>query len=72
MWVVGVGAETLPLSVGAPPAEPDAAHALEHLAFCFENLMQSEADVAAYTRTLVGAGRGLSAAGSRLWPVEAR
>lgn len=55
--VVGVGADTLQLAVGAPPPTADSRLALEHLAFCFENLLQSEADVATYAGTLTGAAR---------------
>ncbi|MFI1097926.1 DUF4253 domain-containing protein [Streptomyces sp. NPDC020917] len=53
--VVGVGFDTLRLSVAAPPATADAALAVaaEHLAFCPDNIWQGVGSVADYAEMLV-------------------
>ncbi|MFC8846356.1 MULTISPECIES: DUF4253 domain-containing protein [unclassified Micromonospora] len=55
--VVGVGFDTLQLSVAAPPTTPG--HALrvaaEHLAFCPDNIWQGSGSLAAYAEEIRGA-----------------
>ncbi|MDX3314931.1 DUF4253 domain-containing protein [Streptomyces sp. ME08-AFT2] len=54
--VVGLGFDVLVLSVAAPPATPAeaAAVAAEHFAFCPDNVLQGEGDLASYAERLVG------------------